>query len=187
MLPPASQALSRLLVQSVLRSTREELVMRVKLFKVFLRVLVFGLLLGFASTAYADTLAITSFTFGNLQFTAATGTAQFTLTNTTARAGVMNSLGQNIDNLSNTFPVAQATATVAFASGLGTANATTNSFSGSTSANVGACSCSASSFAITTFTGTLVIVGAEGSVNVNISALSSLLRQVQTDEFGVRA
>jgi hypothetical protein len=161
--------------------------MRVETFKVFLRVLVFGLLLGAASTAYADTLAITSFTFGNLQFTAATGTAQFTLTNTTARAGVMNSLGQNIDNLSNTFPVAQATATVAFASALGTANATTNSFSGSTSASVGTCSCSASSFAITTFTGTLVIVGAEGSVNVNISALASLLRQVQTDQFGVRA
>jgi hypothetical protein len=92
------------------------------------------------------------------------------------------------DNISNTFPVDQATATVDFASALGTANATTHSLSGSTSASIGACSCSASAFiVITTFTGTLVIVGAEGNVNVNISALTSQLRQLQTDQFGVRA
>ena len=161
--------------------------MPVKIFKVFLRVLVFGLLLGASSTAYADTLAITSFTVGNLQFTPATGTAQFTLTNTTARSLATNTFGQNIDNLSNMFPVAQATATVDFASALGTANANTNSLSTSTSASVNACSCTASSFSQVTFTGTLVIVGAEGSVNVNISALESQLRQLQTDQSGVRA
>ena len=161
--------------------------MRVKSFKVFVGLLVFGLLLGASSTAHADTLAITSFTFNNLQFTPATGTAQFTLTGTTARAAATNSFGQNVDNTSNMFPVAQATATVDFASALGTANATTHSLSESTSASIGPCSCTASSFSITTFTGTLVIVGAEGSVNVNISALTSQLRQLQTDEFGVRA
>ena len=161
--------------------------MRVKSLKIFVGVLVFGLLLGASSTAYADTLAITSFTFDNLQFTPSTGTAQFTLTNTTARAAATNTFGQTIDNTSNLFPVAQATATVDFASAIGTANATTHSLSGSTSASVAGCSCSASSFAISTFTGTLVIVGAEGSVNVNISALTSQLRHVQTDQFGVRA
>src|SRR5215213_3782855 len=161
--------------------------MRVNPFKIFVRVLVFGLLLGASSSAYADNLAITSFTINNLQFTPATGTAQFTLTGTTARAGASNSFGQNVENISNTFPLAQAAATVNFASALGTANATTDSLSGSTSANIGGCSCLASSFAITTFAGTLVILGAEGTVDVNISALTAQLRQVQTDQFGVLA
>jgi hypothetical protein len=161
--------------------------MRAKLFKVFVRVLVFGLLLGASSTAYADNLAITSFTINGFQFTPATGTAQFTLTGTTARAAAQNSFGGNVDITSNTFPVAQATATVNFASAAGTANATTPSMSGSASANIGVCSCSASSFSLATFTGTLVIVGAEGTVDVNLSALTSHLRQVQTDQFGLRA
>jgi hypothetical protein len=161
--------------------------MRLKSFKVFVRVLVFGLVLGAASSAYADTIAITSYTFGNLQFTAASGTAQFTLTGTTARAAATNTFGQNIDNLSNMFPVAQATATVDFASSVGTANANTNSVSGLASASISACSCTASSFSIATFTGTLIIVGAEGNVNVDISALTSHLRQLQTDQSGLLA
>jgi hypothetical protein len=161
--------------------------MRDKSFKVFISVLVFGLLLGASPTAYADTLAITSFSLNNLQFTASTGTAQFTMTGVTARSAATNTFGQNIQNISNTLPVAQSTAIVDFASAIGTGNATTNTLSGSSSASVGNCSCSASSFSIVTFTSTLVVVGAEGSVNVNISALTDQLRQVQTDQFGVRA
>ena len=161
--------------------------MGVKSFKVFVSVLVFGVVLSASSTAYADNLAITSFSVNNLQFTSATGTAQFTLTGTTARAAASNTFGENIDNLSNTFPIAQSTATVTFASANGIANATTNSLSGSASVNIGDCSCSANSFTITTFTGTLVILGTEGTVDVNISALTSQLRQVQTDQFGIRA
>jgi hypothetical protein len=61
------------------------------------------------------------------------------------------------------------------------------SMRGSASASVGGCSCSASSFSLATFTGTLVIVGAEGTVDVNLSALTSQLRQVETDQFGLRA
>jgi hypothetical protein len=161
--------------------------MRGKSLKVFVRVLVFGLLLGASSTAYADALSITSFSIGNLQFTSATGTAQFTLTGASARAQAMNSFGETQDILSNTFPLAQATANVNFASATGTADATTHSLSGATSASVGGCTCSASSFSIITLTGTLVVTGAEGMVDVNISALQTLLQHVQTDQFGVLA
>ena len=42
--------------------------MRVKSLKVFTGVLMFGLLLGASSTAYADAFSITSFSFTNLQF-----------------------------------------------------------------------------------------------------------------------
>ena len=52
---------------------------------------------------------------------------------------------------------------------------------------VGGCSCTAASFSISTLTGTLVIVGGEGNVDVTISGLVTLLRDVQTDQFGVLA
>ena len=161
--------------------------MKIKPPRVFVRLLLFGLLLGASTTAYADSFAISSLTISNLQFTPTSGTAQFTPTGTTARAQVADNFIPIIENNSNAFPVAQASANVSFASALATANGTTNSLSGSTSATVGACSCTASSFAISTFTGTLVILGGEGSVDVNISALASLLRNNQTDQFGVRA
>ena len=65
---------------------KEEGVVRGKSLRVVLRVLVFGLLLGASSTAYADALVITSFSFGNLQFTPAAGTAVFTPTGASVRA-----------------------------------------------------------------------------------------------------
>src|SRR5687768_1406549 len=159
--------------------------MRVNSLKVIIRVLVLGVVLGAASTTYADALVISSLSMSNFQFTPATGTAQFTITSMTARTSADNTLGENTQNISNAFPIAQSTATVTFASAVGTTNATTNSLSGSTSANVSGCSCSASSFSVSTFTGTLVIVGAEGMVDVNISALAEHLRHVELDQFGV--
>lgn len=161
--------------------------MRGKSLRVFVGVVVFGLLLGVSSTAYADALSITSFSVSNLQFTPATGSAQFTVTGASARAQAMNSFGQTQDIVSNTFPLAQAAVAVNFASASATANATTNSVSGANSASIGGCSCTASSFSIATLTGTLVITGGQGSVNVNISGLSTLLRQVQTDGSGLLA
>ena len=53
--------------------------------------------------------------------------------------------------------------------------------------NIGGCSCSAGSFGLATLTGTLVLSGAEGNVDVTISALQTLLRQVSTDAFGLAA
>jgi hypothetical protein len=157
--------------------------MRVKSLKIIIRLLVLGVILGSSSTAYADALVLSTLSMSNFQFTPATGTAQFTITNTTARALADNTFGEHIDNISNTTPLAQSTATVTFASAIGTANGT--SLSGSASANVSGCSCEASSFSQTTFTGTLVIVGTEGMVDVNISALAEHLRHVELDQFGV--
>jgi hypothetical protein len=42
--------------------------MKIKPPKVFVRVLLFGLLLGASSTAYADTVAFTNFSFATLTF-----------------------------------------------------------------------------------------------------------------------
>src|SRR5687767_2497235 len=161
--------------------------MRVKSLKVFVRVLVFGLLLGVSSTAYADTVVITSFDVSNLQFTAAAGTTVFTPTATSARANASNSFGQTVDNVSNTFPFAQTGAAVSFTTAFATANLPPNSVNGITFAMLGGCSCTASSFSISNLTGTLVITGAQGPVDVTISGLATLLRVVETDQFGVLA
>ena len=160
--------------------------MRVKSLKVFTGVLMFGLLLGASSTAYADGFAITSFSFTNLQFTPSSGTAQFTVTAVSARAEASNPpLTQNI--ISNSFPIAQASAVVNGATAAATANAATHSVSADSTVSIGGCSCAAGSFGLATLTGTLVLSGAEGFVDVNISALQTLLRQVGTDAFGVAA
>ena len=161
--------------------------MRVKSLKPFVRLLLFVVLLGASSTAYADTVAITTYGISNLQFTAAAGTAVFTPTGASARAQAQNSSGQIVDNISNAFPLAVATANVNFASATGTANAAGVSISGTSSASIGGCTCVASAFTVVTLTGTLVVVGAEGMVDVNISGLETLLNDLQTDQFGVRA
>lgn len=161
--------------------------MRVKSLKVFVRVLVFGLLLSASSTAYADAVGISSITFTNLQFTPSSGTALFTPTGASVRAQATNSLGQIQNVVSNTFPVAQATASVTFASVTGTASAANSSASAATLVSVGGCTCAASAFALDIFTGTLVITGGQGSVNVTMSALIHAIGQVSTDEFGLFA
>lgn len=161
--------------------------MRVKSFAVFVRILVFGLVLGASSTAYADAIAITSFTVSNIQFTPATGTAIFMPTSSSVQTNASNSLGEAKENAFNTFPLATSFSAVTFASAAGTGNAENHSVSGTTIANVAGCTCSAASFAISSFSGNLVIVGGTGEVDVTVSGLISQMRQVQTDQFGVLA
>lgn len=158
--------------------------MRIKSPKIFAAVLMFGLLLCASSTAYADAFSLTSFSFSNLQFTSSAGTAQFTVTGAMARADAGINGGTQIINTSNAFPIAQASAAVNGITATATANAATRSVSADTTAFIGGCSCSAGSFGQAILTGTLVLSGAEGPVDVNISALRTLLWQVTTDEFG---
>lgn len=158
--------------------------MRAKLPRVFAPVLLFVLVLGASSTAYADAFSITSFSFTNLQFTAAAGTATFTITGVTARADAGFNGGTQISNTSNSFPIAQANAAVNGVTAAATANAATASLSAETTANLTDCNCAAGSFGQATLSGTLVLSGADGPVTVNISALETLLWEVQTDAFG---
>ena len=156
-------------------------------FKLFAQVIVFGLVLGASSTAYADALSITEYSVSNLTFTAATGTAVFTPATTSVRANATNSFGQAVDNVTNAFPFAQIGAAVPFATAFGTATTTNNTVNGITLAMVQGCACTGASFAISTFTGTLVITGVEGNVNVDISGLVNLTRVVETDGTGLLA
>lgn len=161
--------------------------MRGKSFKVFIRILMFGLLLGASSTAYADTVVITSFSFGNLQVTPSVGTVAFTPTGASARAAAMNSLGENQDLTSSTFPIAQSAAIVTFANSSGSASATNQTASVTSFVSVGGCACAASAFALASFNTTFVIQGGDGGVDVTISSMPFATGQVSTDQFGVFA
>ena len=158
--------------------------MRVISLKVFAPVLMFGLLLGASSTAHADSFSLTSFSFSNLQFTASAGTAQFTVTGASARADAGFNGGPQISNTSNSFPIAQTNAALNGVTAAATANAASRSVSAETTAFLGDCSCAAGSFGQGILTGTLVLSGADGPISVNITALQTLLLQVQTDAFG---
>lgn len=155
--------------------------------KVFVRVLVFGLLLGASSTAYADAVVITSFSFGNLQVMPTAGTVVFTPTGASARAVATNSLGANQDISSNAFPISQAAAIVTFASASGTANATNRTAGVTSLVNVGGCTCTASAFVLASFNTTFVVQGGDGSVDITLSSMPFATGQVATDQFGTFA
>jgi hypothetical protein len=161
--------------------------MKIKMPRVFLRVLLFGLVLCASSTAYADTVAITHFNFITLTFNPATGSATFTPTGASARAVATNSLGQTQDITTTTFPVSQTTAVVTFANQTLTSNAAGQTASATSVASVGGCTCTASSFGVGVFTGTLLLLGGEGSVDVTTTLAHFARGDVSTDQFGTFA
>ena len=161
--------------------------MRVNTLRVFVQVLFFGLLLGAASTANADAVAIASFSFNNLQITPTAGSVTFTPTAASARGFASNSLGETQDITNSTLPVAQAAAAVTFTNAAGSASATNLTASVTSFSNLEGCSCSASSFSRATFDTTFVISGGQGDVLVTISFIPSAIGQVSTDEFGAFA
>ncbi|HEY0728434.1 MAG TPA: hypothetical protein VGD38_10215, partial [Pyrinomonadaceae bacterium] len=152
--------------------------MRVKSPKLFAGALMLGLLFCASSTAYADAFSLTTFSFNNVQFTPSAGSAQFTASSTLARADAGINGGISISNSSTSFPFAQATALVNGMTASAIADANTNSVSGTTTAFLGGCTCQGGAAAITMLNGTLVLSGAEGPVDVSISALRSFVWQV---------
>jgi len=135
-----------------------------------------------------------SVSFSSLQITPAAGTILFTPpTAATATTQALNSFGNNDIDFSNTLPIAQANAGVPSASASAMANATAfsanaNSMSAATvpCSNVTFCS-SAVSFGVASLSGTFVILGGTGNVNVTISGLFTTLQSAMTDQFGLLA
>jgi PEP-CTERM putative exosortase interaction domain len=158
----------------------EELMTR-KSLRLFVQITLLGLLCGASSSAYADAFSITSVTFGNLQITPASGTVQFTPTASSAVALATNNLPQTAPVMSNAFPIAQASTAVTFASSSGVANATTFSANTNSQLTITGCTCQASSAGQANLSGTFVITGGEGNVNVNIAALFTTIQSITTD------
>jgi hypothetical protein len=132
--------------------------------------------------------------FSNLQITPAVGTVLFVPpTAATATTQALNSFGNLDIDFSNTLPIAQANAAVLFASASAMADASAFSANANSwgavsipCSNVTFCS-SAVSFGVATLSGTFVIVGGTGDVNVTISGLFTTLQSVMTDQSGLLA
>ena len=155
--------------------------------RLFVQILLGGLLLGVSSTAYADAISVSAVTFSNLQITPAAGTVVFTPTASSAVALATNSLGQTAPVMSNTFPIAQANTAVTFASSSAVANANTFSATANSVVALTGCTCIASSAGHGNLSATFVISGGTGNVNVNISALFTTMSSVMTDLNGLTA
>lgn len=161
--------------------------------KPFVQILLLGLLLSAPSVAYADAIIMSSVSFSNLQITPAAGTIMFAPpTAATATTQALNSSGGNSIGFSNTLPIAQANASVVFASASAMANATdfsanANSMGAVTDNCATPTFCSAVSFGVASLSGTFVILGGTGNVNVTISGLFTTLQSVMTDQFGLLA
>jgi hypothetical protein len=152
--------------------------------RLFVQILLVGLLLGVSSTAYADAISVSSVTFSNLQITPAVGTVTFTPTASSAVALAGNSLGETAPVMSNTFPIAQANTAVTFTSSSAVANANTFSATANSLIALPACTCIASSAGQANLSATFVITGGDGNVNVNVSALFTTMSTLMTDHNG---
>ena len=107
-------------------------------------------------------------------------------TGTNALAQATNSLGQNDQDMSNALPTAQANATVVFANASGIANTVTFLAADANSlVSITDCTCTASSSGQASVSGTFVVLGGTGNVNVTISGLFSGIQNVMTSEFGL--
>ena len=159
--------------------------MSLKPLRLFVQILMVGLLLGVSSTAaYADAISVSAVTFSSFQITPAVGTVTFTPTASSTVALATNSLGQTAPMMSNTFPIAQSNTAVTFASSSAVANATTFTATANSVVALTGCTCAASSAGQANLSGTFVITGGDGNVNVNISALFTTMSTLMTDQTG---
>ena len=152
--------------------------------RLFVQILLVGLLLGVSSTAHADAISVSAVTFSNFQITPAVGTVTFTPTASSTVALATNSLGETAPVMSNTFPIAQANTAVTFTSSSAVANANTFSATANSLIALPACTCVASSAGQANLSATFVITGGDGNVNVNISALFTTMSSLMTDHNG---
>ena len=153
-------------------------------------VLLLGLILGTASSAYADAISTTSLTFTSFQIVPTSGTVVFSLPSTQALARATNSLGQeSLELVASESPTAihLASASVSFANGFAIADPLNFIGSQSSNAMVSGCNCEAFGVGQTVLQKTFVITGGTGNVDVTFSAVLLTMQTVMTDEFGTFA
>lgn len=148
-------------------------------------VLLLGLLLGTASSARADALAITSVSV-NVQIVPTSGTIVFSLPEfspgTTAFAFAENGFGDESRDESESLTRSEASANVTFASATAVSDFTNLSFNANSNVMLSGCLCSAESVGQTFLLENFMIVGGTGLVNVNFSALLLTMQTLITDQ-----
>ena len=154
-------------------------------------VLLVGLVLGTASSAFADTLSLTTVTLTNLQIVPSSGTVVFSTPQfgspTTASGAAANSLGEEDGDSAVSPTFAQAFTTVTFASAGGAAELSSMSLNAVTNVTLSGCGCSAENEGQGALRLSFMIVGGTGPVDVTFSALTETIQNLVTDQLSLFA
>ena len=158
--------------------------MRRKSSRTFVQILLFVLLLGTASTAYADAIAITSGSLSNIQIVPTSGTVVFTpQTGATSAGGVISDGFDGPSNRMESPTRSEASIDLGFASAGGVSDLTNFSLSSDSSVTLSGCRCGFEAEGQSFLTQNFMITGGTGNVDVTLSALLSTMQSVMTDEF----
>lgn len=159
--------------------------MRRKSSRTFVQILLFVLLLGTASTAYADAIAITSGSLSNIQIVPTSGTVVFTPQTgpATSAGGVISDGFDGPSNRMESPTRSEASIDLGFASAGGVSDLTNFSLSSNSSVTLSGCRCQFEAEGQSFLTQNFMITGGTGNVDVTLSALLSTMQSVMTDEF----
>jgi len=158
-------------------------------------ILLLGLLLVPVSSAYADTIAITTISLSNLQLTPTSGSIVFlgpefgSRTNASSAASntATNGFFEESSNFSQSPTHAEAITTLTFASAGGVSDFPNSFFSAATNVMLSGCTCTAETEGLASLNESFMIVGGSGSVNVTLSALFQSIQTLATDELSLFA
>lgn len=157
--------------------------------------LLLGLLLVTSSSAYADTIAITTVSLSNLQLVPTSGSIMFlgpqfgsrTTASGAASNSATNGLFEESSNFSQSPTRAEAITAITFASAGGVSDFPNSLFSANANVALSGCTCTAETEGLAALHETFTIVGGSGNVNVTLSALFQSIQTLATDELSLFA
>ena len=157
--------------------------------------LLLGLLLVTSSSAYADTIAITTVNLSNLQLVPTSGSIVFlgpafgsrTTASAAASNTATNGLFEESSNFSQSPTRAEAITTITFASAAGVSDFPNSLFSANANVMLSGCTCSGETEGLAALHESFMIVGGSGSVNVTLSGLFQSIQTLATDELSLFA
>ena len=154
-------------------------------------VLLVGLLLVASTSAYADTISITSVTLSNLQIIPTSGTVVFSTPQsgspTSASGAAANSLEEQSSDSEQDPVRSEANTSITFASAGGLSDLTNMLVSANGNVMLSNCVCLAETEGLASLRQTFMIVGGTGNVDVNFLGLLQTVQNLATDEFSLFA
>lgn len=154
-------------------------------------VLLLGLLLGTASSAYADAVAITSVSLSNIQLVPTSGTLVFSPPQsgprTAANAVAVNGFGAEDSESQDSLTRSEGSASVNFANANSVSDFTNLLVTANSSVMLSGCVCDAESEGLAILRTSFMIVGGTGSVDVMFSGLVQSIQDLATDQMSLFA
>ena len=150
-------------------------------------VLLLGLLVGTASSAYADTIAITTVSLSNLQIIPTSGTVVISASHTGASAAAINIFDEEGGDSEQSPTHSEASTSITLATVNSLADFPTRTLGVNTNVTIPGCRCEAETEANASLTLSFTIIGGTGPVDVTFSALTQTLQTLVRDQFSTFA